>query len=261
MALYDAAPTIVQDSEGNPVEIPAGTLLARTDFGADQHSLGEHPQYKGNNLTFMFDAGDLPALKFGHRYIISIYNNDDSMGDLSWDRLMVDDSDIAEAWPGGDYVHFAYKTDGESNWNFSLNQRPLVDFIIREWGAPGQGVEGAHLKFTPKWNDNVFVQHADDQINNTPEQASTSEPHESYGVPIGEAIESYSGYLTVEVWSNPDTDFSEDFLITPETNIEEVKVINLEPWEDGVYELVFRLRTARGSEYYEEVVRYLQVIT
>lgn len=260
MALYDAAPQVVQDEEGNPVETVDGTLLTQVSFGADQRSWDLHPNYKGNSMVYMFDASELPVLQFGHRYIVSLFCNDESMDSLSLDRIRVDDSDIAEAWPGGDYAYLAYWDDDESTWKFDKSQRPLVDFIIRDWGAPGEGISGAHLKFTPKWNDNLFVQHADDAINITPELASDAEQHESYGVPIGEAIESYSGFDTVEVFANPDAGFNEDYLVMSERKIEEAKVVNLEPWEAGLYRLVFRLRATRGSDYYKDVERYLRVI-
>jgi hypothetical protein len=227
-----------------------------------------HPDWAGNAFIFYFDESTLASLIFGRTYYISIQNNDAAMASLSWDYFTVLDADDQEGWPGGQYFAMANRdissqeTDEETpnEWQLEYSKRPLCEFILSEWGGPGLDIEGAHLKFTPAWNDNVLIQHADDRINKTPDLGAY-EPHESYGLPIGNCIESYSGYLTVEVYSNPDTDRSENSLIVNEKNIEDLKVINLEPWEDGVYELVFRLRAKRGSPYYKEVTRFLRVIT
>ena len=231
-------------------------------------SEGNQPHYTGNTTIFFFDESTLAGLQFGRTYYISIQNNSAAMGSLSWDYFAVLDSDMQEGWPGGQYFFMATRdistqaTDdfAPGDWTIDRSARPICEFILSEWGGPGINVDGAHLKFTPAWNDNVFIQHADDQINKTPDVGSF-EPHESYGVPIGNCIESYSGYLTAEVYANPDAERSENYLIVPEQNIEDLKVINLEPWEDGLYELVFRLRAKHGSPYYKEVTRFLKVIT
>jgi hypothetical protein len=63
------------------------------------------------------------------------------------------------------------------------------------------------------------------------------------------------------VFRDPDTDRSPDFILFPETPIEQIKLIKWDPWVDGTFEIVFRLRAVAGSEFFEEVVRYVRVIT
>ena len=243
-------------------------VIGQTTMHTGVPHYGSHGNWGGNSYIFLFNESTLAKLVFGRQYYISVRANSAAMASLSWTHFLTPDSDDHEGWPGGQYFHMATRdtsaqaTDEETptEWQQDFSKRPICEFILSEWGGPGYNVDGAHLKFTPAWNDNVLIQHADDQINNTP-NVGDYEPHESFGVPIGNCIESYSGYLTVEVFANPDAERTENSLIVNETDIQDLKVINLEPWEDGVYELVFRLRAKYSSPYYKEVTRFLRVIT
>jgi hypothetical protein len=210
--------------------------------------------------TILFDENTLSQLIFDRTYYIAITPTSPADA-MQFSYLTFDQASDHDALPGGEYFFYAERT-GTGDWTEHTNIRPLANIITSEWGAEARQLEGVHLKFTPKWNDNIFVQHADDKVVNTDAtNLEGGEPHESGGIPIGEAIECYSGYLTVEVFRDPDTDRSPDFILFPETPIEQIKLIKWDPWVDGTFEIVFRLRAVAGSEFFEEVVRYVRVIT
>lgn len=106
-----------------------------------------------------------------------------------------------------------------------------------------------HVKFFPRFNDGVFVQHADDQIN---DGTGSGEPHENARTPIGEAIESYQGVSTVEVLIDGGVLYSE-------RPIEQLKVVTWTPECYATYDLEFRLRAKEGSSTYVSIHQYVHI--
>jgi hypothetical protein len=208
----------------------------------------------------LFDEATLPELTSGTVYRLAI------VPELSTTECILDtyecESNFEQAaFPGRGAFYYSERSGAGSGWTDYPNRRPLMDLIVSEWGAPLEENVGVHIKVTPKYNDPIQVQHADDQIeNNTVEVPSGSEPHEFPGVPIGSALESYSGYKTVEVFKDPDAARSIEYMIHPEQDIEDLKYLAWTPWEEGTFEIVFRLRAASGSAVYKEVIRHVRVI-
>lgn len=230
------------------------TEIGRTTVDAD-HSMevGSRSQLH----TVLFDESTLPELVPDHFYRLVIAA--DTTG-IQMDVYHAPSQEDALAYPGGANLFFT-EGSGGSNWSDDGAARPMIDLIVSEWGAPAKEAVGIHLKFTPKYNDGFFIQHSDDQIeSNIIEVPIDTEPHEFPGIPIGKAIESYSGYATVEVFLDPDVDRSSEFLIHEEQLIEELKFLRWQPWENGTFEVVFRLRAALGSAFFEEVIRYVRII-
>ncbi|UCG53572.1 MAG: hypothetical protein JSW58_08440 [Candidatus Latescibacterota bacterium] len=125
-----------------------------------------------------------------------------------------------------------------------------------------------HIKIVPRYNDEELVQHADDQINTG--TTITGEPHEVPGFPIGNAVESYQGFLTCEIFwetietdtdGEPDTDLTGDGLIVyaAEALCETQKIIEIDPAPSGFLHFVFRLRTAWGSSDYIDIDQYVYI--
>jgi len=105
-----------------------------------------------------------------------------------------------------------------------------------------------HVKIVPGRNDGDFIQHADDQINNG--EVDTPD-HELPGNPIGETIESYQGFKTVEVFRNGSRLYGEQLC-------EKLKVVACHA-EASLVQFVFRLRTALGSLYYVDVDQWVYI--
>ena len=137
-----------------------------------------------------------------------------------------------------------------------------------------------HTKFWPKYNDENLISHADDQIRQQyTATASLSElvsspPHESTGFPVGNAVESYQGYKTVEVWIRqvhlgwPDTEgncqstphgYDSDTglgagtgewkQLAAEQNIEKLKLVEWATAGSSTWELQFLFRTKTGGYF------------
>ena len=105
------------------------------------------------------------------------------------------------------------------------------------------------MKIVPGYNDESMVQHADDQIN---DGTGTGDAHENTRVPIGDAIESYQGFKTVEVLKDGSPLYSE-------MNCEALKTITWTPVVSGLVTLTFRLRTKLASAYYVDVTQYVYI--
>ena len=104
------------------------------------------------------------------------------------------------------------------------------------------------MKLVPRFNDGRLIQHADDQVNDGSELGG--EPHEVVGYPIGDSVESYQGYLTVEV-------YREGVLLYGEQLCEKLKVISFMAIVGRNTWLVFRLRTAWSSTNFADVDAYV----
>ena len=112
-----------------------------------------------------------------------------------------------------------------------------------------------------------MIQHADDQISDG--SVLAGEPHEVAGYPIGNAIESYQGYATVEVFMERgdystdgftaivDTDGSGLQLLYSERLCEQLKIVTWDPLRTELVHLVFRLRAAMGSVRHKDVDQYV----
>ena len=225
--------------------------ISRVSVDTDyQASEGGFNTDKTNRIMF---AGTLPDLNFGSVYYIHIVPTGGSPALTVFDCT---DSEGASGWPTGDRIRLS------QNFSVANGKIPLFDIILDDIGGAGLPTAGPHLKFMPRWNDPLFIQHADDQIQNSPVALDSSfGPHEQDGVPIGMAIESYGGFETVEVFRDPDASRSVDSLVISERPIEQVKILDFSPWIDGTFEIVFRLRAKAGSPDFVEVVRELRVIT
>jgi len=82
--------------------------------------------------------------------------------------------------------------------------------------------------------------------------AISGEPHEVAGYPIGAAIESYQGALTVEVFLNDATLYSERLCET-------LKMVAYHTVVGRLDHLVFRLRSAWESTSYVDADQYVVV--
>lgn len=119
-----------------------------------------------------------------------------------------------------------------------------------------------HIKIVPRYNDDELIQHADDQIHDSTEVVGS--PHEVPGHPVGQAIESYQGFLTCEVWHE------EVLVVDPysgsglviyaaEALCEATKMVDFDP-ADAFVHFVFRLRTAWGSSDYIDIDQYVYIV-
>lgn len=132
-----------------------------------------------------------------------------------------------------------------------------------------------HIKIVPRYNDEFFIQHADDQINDGSHIDFESEEeiknHEIAIEVIGDAIESYQGFRTVEVFwekiyvdtdGEPDTDFSGSGLtqLYAEQRCERLKTIEITTPDPGMYHFVLRFRTKEGSSHYIDTHQYVYVV-
>ena len=104
--------------------------------------------------------------------------------------------------------------------------------------APPSTTVTLHIKFFPKYNDAVLIQHGDDQIT------------DESGNVIGGAVESYQGAKTVQVLG--DITFSERL-------IETLKTISFTS-TGGEYNMTFRLRAEWGSPYYIDIPQTVRVV-
>ena len=151
-----------------------------------------------------------------------------------------------------------------------------------------------HTKFWPKYNDEALISHADDRVREQGRATSTvdgpnvgedgaatvsilsSGPHEKTGFPIGNSVESYQGFKTVEVHirqihiSIPDTDGNvlvQDWgattgewgLLYTERNIEKLKIIEWATVGSSSWQIDFYFRTKRYSKRVHRVSTYVHV--
>jgi len=153
----------------------------------------------------------------------------------------------------------------------------------------GNGVPVAlclHVKFIPKYNDPSLIQHGDDQISDGEIGAPFCAPdrfdlysmwgdHERRVNPIGNAIESYQGFKTVEVLVanvliGGETDGFEplpglpvgaESTFSPEGPVEGCKMLWIETVTyPGFLRFRFRLRTEEASLSYVDVFQYVYVV-
>jgi len=142
------------------------------------------------------------------------------------------------------------------------------------------------LKFWPQFNDENLISHADDRIRQEgrsttvlSSSASSESPHETTGHPIGNSIESYQGFETVEVWlrqidlSPPDaegnttvTDIESTDIPTgkwtqlyTEQKIEKLKIVEWQTKGSSTWQLQFRFRTVLASANYVSVYQFAHV--
>jgi hypothetical protein len=136
----------------------------------------------------------------------------------------------------------------------------MIDLGFFDWGVAAPPAIGWHLKFIPRYNDNALIEHADDQIRD-PDETVDGEPHEQPGFPIGDAIKSYGGFLTVEIFRDPAGTFDATTRIRNEMLIEEAKILNWDPFLPGdESNIVFRLRAAFGSTTFVDIDQYGRLV-
>lgn len=241
----------------------ANQELASITVDADMSS-----QDAGGSLVFLsdrvnmifFNEDVLARLIFGRTYYLAIVPTD-SAATVEFSSYEFAGRPELGALPGGAYFFRATRPSASSSWTI-LNERPWASLIISEWGSTPQPSPGLHTKFFSRYNDHYFHQHADDKIENSlaPLKAG-QERHEQARTVIGKAIETYGGFLTVEVFKNPGEDFSSDTIIHDEQPIEELKLIVWTPIVDETAELVFRFRSKAGSDNFLDVRQSVSTIT
>lgn len=108
-----------------------------------------------------------------------------------------------------------------------------------------------HLKYWPKFNDSLLIQHADDQVEDGTAPATTIHEDEAYNDHIiGDAIESYQGAKTVEILGD---------ITRAEVPCEQRKIVTFAARE-ALYHLIFRFRAVAGSATYIDVHQYIRVV-
>ena len=159
---------------------------------------------------------------------------------------------------------------------------------LREWQPYPDAILASvvHTKFWAKHNSKLLISHADDRIRKqgtaTVGLASLigSPPHESTGHPIGNSIESYQGFETVEVWirqvviSTPSgydlnyacTDYSPGSLLppghpyVPETTDTIGRNVTVQPWGASSENPDGEGTGLWAQLYYERPIEQLKVI-
>ena len=234
-----------------------GTVRQRLEFDADIRSYTGTYGLNSWLGRFYFDESTLPILYSGTEYFIALSPRE-SNGLVTLTTLVFESQEDLAALPGGANFHGGEREGGSGTSH--PEWAPMMDLIIDQWNAPGPPQEGMHVKFLPRYNDNMFIEHADDQINSGTTLDEDYGPHEQTGYVIGDAIKPYGGFRTVEVFKDPDAGFSPEYVLFAERAIEELKMVNWTDLVAGSYRLVFRLRTAEGSEYYTDVEQFITVL-
>jgi hypothetical protein len=234
-----------------------GTIQRQSVIVNCSHSMNPSSVEGASVSEIYFDEDPLPDLSFGTEYCIAIAPVDENM-DMQLDVIEVQENGNISALPGGNCFYYAERESSSNNWTTYANRRPMMDLIIDYWGKPDQPTTGMHLKFLPRYNSNLFIEHADDQIVDSSEEIE-GEPHEVAGYIIGEAKKSYGGYKTVEVFKDPDTDCSIEYRIHEEQPCEELKVLAWEGMTSGLYRIVFRFRSETESDNYTDYEQWVRI--
>lgn len=246
-------------SSGYDVSLYSGkTLLQRISVDGDLRG------YTGSSLTdrvseVWFDEDTLSQLEHGKEYFLAL-SSDDAGDAMEVLRVQTMSSDDLDALPGGNAFSYAERENTSDDWTVVDSYRPCIAPIIDEWSLAPSPAVGLHVKFFPRYNDNFFVEHADDQIDDGSKMPE-GEPHEVERFPIGDSIKPYGGFATLEVFLNPDTDFGADTLIFSEDAIEKFKIIPSSNFVEGDFaHYVFRFRSVAGSDHYVDVSQYVRVV-
>lgn len=207
--------------------------------------------------TVYFD--DAPEIIFGREYFVVLQPLDSAQGLFVSAWQCMDAGDAAALGLSGE-VYLATRSGTSGSFSTDPTVRPMIDLGFFDWGISAPPQTGFHVKFVPRYNDPLLIEHADDQVNN-PDRTITGEPHEAPGFPIGGAIKSYGGFATVEVFRDPEGVFDSTTRILDEVPIEEMKILNWDPFVEGESHIVFRLRAALGSSAFVDVDQYGRLVT
>lgn len=233
------------------------TEIARTTVESGLGVQGVSGGVRNYSSTVYFD--DLITFEFGREYFILLAPEGGAQGlnVTAWEF-----NDATDAAALGANANFYKVSRSGASGSLTRNQavKPLIDLGFFDWGIQAPPQTGFHLKFIPRYNDNALIEHADDQIRD-PDQTVDGLPHEAPGFPIGDAIKSYGGFATVEVFLDPEGIFDASTRIYDERPIEQLKLLNWDPFTAGDYNIVFRLRAAEGSAAFVDVDQYGRLIS
>lgn len=232
----------------------------RVTIDADQSSLvafGETSAHHDFVSDIYFDDETLQELFFDTEYFLVLEpkSNNQSMNITCID---CGTEENITAYPGGGEFYLATRANSGASWTRETTKFPLFEPIPADWGRSGIARVGLHVNFNARYNDNIFIQHANDQICLSDDL--DGDRHEVPVSVIGDAIKSYGGFKTVEVFKDPDDDFSPEFIIAEEQLIEELKIVKWDPYENGLIRLVFRFRAETESTDFTDVEQYVRVV-
>jgi hypothetical protein len=249
VAAGGAYDVVVIDDEGNELS----RVTQQVSHGALTMSAGAGGRDYSSTVYFE----DAPEIVFGREYFVVLQpaSGTQSLYVAAWDF-----NDTADASAlGGEGEFYAVARAGTSgSFTRDGNARPMIDLGFFDWGVRAPPQTGFHLKFFPRYNDNALIEHADDQVVD-PRETVDGEPHEAPGFPIGGAIKSYCGFATVEVFKDPLGVFDSTTRIFTERPIEELKMLNWDPFLPGDSHIVFRLRAVAGSPSFVDYDQYTRL--
>jgi hypothetical protein len=237
----------------------AGTEQSRVTIDVDHGALGMSSGIGGRDYSSTVYFEDAPTIEFGREYFVMLApaGGTQSLYVACWD---FNESADANALGGEGEFYFVTRAGASGSFSRDGTARPMIDLGFFDWGVAAPPAIGWHLKFIPRYNDNALIEHADDQIRD-PDETVDGEPHEQPGFPIGDAIKSYGGFLTVEIFRDPAGTFDATTRIRDEMLIEEAKILNWDPFLPGdESNIVFRLRAAFGSTTFVDIDQYGRLV-
>lgn len=234
-----------------------GATLSRVTISVDHGAQTMSGAAGGRDFSSTVYFEDAPTIEFGREYFVMLEpSGSQALYVAAW---TFNDALDAAALGGEGEFYGASRSTGSGSFSVDTTVRPLIDLGFFDWGIAAPPLTGFHLKFFPRYNDNALIEHADDQVVD-PRETVEGEPHEAPGFPIGNAIKSYCGFATVEVFRNPEGTFDASTRIRDEMPIEEAKLINWDPFVAADSHLVFRFRAVAGSSSFVDIDQYARLI-
>lgn len=248
---------LAQSSAGHSYNLnlyQGSKVIQSVNMYGDQGNYG----YQSSLHEIYFYKETLANLSFGSEYIIALAPQEPTTG-MILDSVSFLSSGNMSALPGGQHFYWVQRT--ENDWVEDTNRRPQIDLIIDYWGKAAAPQTGMHVKIAPKYNSSLFVEHADDMIHDIEADSIVEgETHEATRTIIGNAIKAYGGFLTVEVFKDPDIYFSIETRLYGEQLVEKLKIVGWETMAVGLYRIVFRFRTAWESENYVDFEQWMRIV-
>lgn len=232
-----------------------GVEQSRVTVDVDHGAATMSSAVGGRDFSSTIYFEDAPEIEFGREYFVLLApaGGAQSMYVAAWDFNETAD---ANALGGEGEFYLVSRAGASGSFTRDGTARPMIDLGFYDWGISAPPQTGFHVKFIPRYNDNALIEHADDQVVDPRETVEDGEPHEVPGFPIGNAIKSYGGFATVEVFRNPEGTFDASTRIYTERPLEELKLVNWDPFVAGASHLVFRFRAAEGSATFVDVDQY-----
>jgi hypothetical protein len=236
----------------------AGLELSRVTQRVDHGVQAMSGAIGGREFSSTVYLEDAPTIEFGREYFV-VLEPASGTQQLVVSGWKCNDASDAAALGGEGEFYYASRAGSSGSFTTDTTVRPMIDLGFFDWGISAPPLIGFHLKILPRYNDNALIEHADDQVVD-PRETVEGEPHEAPGFPIGDAIKSYGGWATVEVFRDPEGVFDASTRIIPEQPIEDVKLVNWDPFVAGASHLVFRFRAAEGSATFVDVDQYARLL-